>query len=52
MVILDNQLNEILKVNFSEIKNPILTTKIGIASQNQIWAFDEVTQQIYLYDTF
>lgn len=51
MVILDNQLNEILKVNFSEIKNPILTTKIGIASQNQIWAFDEVTQQIYLYDT-
>ncbi|MDD3004179.1 hypothetical protein [Flavobacterium sp.] len=51
VVILDNQLNEILKVNFSEIKNPIVNTKTGIASQHQIWAFDEVAQQIYLYDT-
>ena len=51
VVTLDNQLNEILKINFSEIKNTLVVTKIGIASQHQMWVFDEITSQLYLYDT-
>ena len=50
-ITLDNQLNETLKVNFSELKNPLVVSKIGIASQNQWWVFDEISQQLYLYDT-
>lgn len=50
-ITLDNQLNETLKINFSEIKNPLVVTKIGIALQNQLWVFDEITSQLYLYDT-
>lgn len=51
VITLDNQLNETLKINFSEIKTPVVVSKIGIASQNQLWIFDEITSQIYLYDT-
>ena len=51
VVTLDNQLNETLKINFSEIKTPLIISKIGIASQNQLWVFDEITNQIYLCDT-
>ena len=50
-VTLDNQLNETLKINFSELKTPLVVSKIGIASQNQLWVFDEITSQLYLYDT-
>ena len=49
-VTLDNQLNETLKINFSELKTPLIVSKIGIASQNQFWVFDENQQQLYLYE--
>lgn len=51
VITLDNQLNETLKINFSELKTPLVISKIGIASQNQLWAFDAISQQLYLYDT-
>lgn len=51
VVTLDNQLNETLKINFSKNKNPLVVTKIGVASQNQLWVFDEISSQLYLYDT-
>jgi hypothetical protein len=50
-VTLDNQLNETLKIDFSQIKTPIVVSKIGIAAQNQLWVFDLNSQQIFLYDT-
>ena len=50
-ITLDNQLNETLKINFSELKTPLVVNKIGIASQNQLWIFDEILQQLYLYNT-
>ena len=50
-ITLDNQLNETLKINFSELKTPLAVSKIGMASQNQFWIFDEITSQLYLYDT-
>jgi hypothetical protein len=50
-VTLDNQLNETLKIDFSQIKTPLIVSKIGIASQNQLWVFDEILRQMYLYDT-
>lgn len=50
-VTLDNNLNETLKVNFSELKVPLVVTKIGIAAQHQLWVFDEITNQIYLYSS-
>jgi hypothetical protein len=48
--LLDNQLNEIQKVNFNQIENPILTKCAGLSGQNKIWTFDSNTQQIGLYD--
>lgn len=49
-VLLDNQLNEVQKINFSEINLPINTTATGIASQNKLWIYNSSTQQIGLYD--
>lgn len=51
VITLDNQLNETLKIDFSQIKTPLVVNKIGIALQNQLWVFDEIMRQLYLYDT-
>lgn len=48
--LLDNQLNEIQKVDFNQIEHPILTKCAGLSGQNKIWTFDTNTQQIGLYD--
>lgn len=50
VVTLDNQLNEIQKINFSESSVPIVATAIGIASQNQFWIYNTLNQQIGLFD--
>ena len=50
VVTLNNQLNEIQKVNFSESSVPIVVTAIGIASQNQFWIYNSLNQQIGLFD--
>ena len=50
IVLLDNQLNEIRKVNFVELNLPIVAHGVGLASQNRLWIYDNLTQQIGLYD--
>ena len=49
-ILLDNQLNEIQKINFSENEVPIMAGAIGLASQNQLWIYNNLTQQIGLFD--
>ena len=49
-VLLDNQLNETQKINFSENEIPITIIAIGLASQNQLWIYNSLNQQIGLYD--
>jgi len=50
IIILDNQLNETQKINFSENEIPILVAAAGIASQNRLWIYDSLTQQMGLFD--
>jgi len=50
IITLDNQLNEIQKLNLFEIDNTIFASKIGMASQNQFWIYNALTQQIMLFD--
>ena len=50
VVTLDNQLNEIQKINFSDVNNSIVVTKIGMASQNQFWIYNALNQKIGLFD--
>lgn len=50
IITLDNQLNEIQKLNLFEIDSSIFASKIGMASQNQIWIYNALTQQILLFD--
>lgn len=50
VVILDNQLNETQKINFSESISPIVATAIGISSQNQLWVFNSLNQQLGFFD--
>lgn len=56
VIMLDNQLNEIQKINFSDNSAPLMIGAIGIASQNRLWIYDRLSQQIglfdYLKDTF
>jgi hypothetical protein len=49
-IVLDNQLNEIQKINFSENETPIVATAVGLASQNKLWVYNSLNQQIGLLD--
>ena len=51
VITLDNQLNEIQKINFSDVDDSIVSSKIGIASQNQFWIYNTMNQKIGLFDS-
>jgi hypothetical protein len=50
IILLDNQLNETQKINFSENTTPIVVSATGIASKNRLWVYNSLTQQIALFD--
>jgi len=50
VILLDNQLSETQKINFSENEVPIITTSTGIASGNRLWIYNSLSQQIGLFD--
>jgi hypothetical protein len=50
IITLDNQLNEIQKLNLFDIDSSIFASKIGMASQNQFWIYNALTQQIMLFN--
>ena len=50
IITLDNQLNEIQKLNLFDVDNTIFASKVGLASQDQFWIYNSLTQQIMLFD--
>lgn len=50
VISLDNQLNEIRKINFSEQTESMAVTAIGLASQNQLWVLNSLNMRLGLYD--
>ena len=56
VVLLDNQLNEIKKIDFNLKSIPINLEAVALSSQNQIWIYDSISSKIGLYnvntDTF
>lgn len=50
LISLDNQLSEIQKINFSEKPEGIIPTAIGMSSQNNLWVFNSLNQQLGLYN--
>lgn len=50
IITLDNQLIEMENINFSKNPDPILVTGTGIASQNRLWIYNSLTQEIGLFD--
>ena len=50
-VLLDKQLSEIIKFDFSQTEFPIVCSAIGISTQNKLWIYNNLTQKIGLYST-
>jgi hypothetical protein len=50
VILLDNQLNETSRINFSDLPQPLIAEAVGLASQNRLWVYDISTQQLGLYD--
>ncbi|PAM92103.1 hypothetical protein B4N84_25150 [Flavobacterium sp. IR1] len=50
VVLLDNQLNKITEINFSQNTVPIVVSAIGMSTQNQLWVYNALNQQIGLFD--
>ena len=49
IVLLDNQLNEIKRINFNLNPEPIQLEATGLSAQNQLWFYDEISNKIGLY---
>ncbi|WP_418264027.1 hypothetical protein [Flavobacterium faecale] len=50
VILLDNQLNETQRIFFFQSENPINVIATGIAAQNQLWIYNNLNQQIGLYN--
>ena len=50
IILLDNKLNEIRNVNFSKNSIPLIATAVGLSSQNQLWIYNSMNQQLGLCD--
>lgn len=50
VILLDNQLTENKKINFSEINTAVIATAVGIAFGNKLWVYNSLSQQIGLFD--
>lgn len=54
VVLLDNQLNETARINFSNLpdpqQEPLIAAAAGLAGQNNLWIFDVNTQRLGLYN--
>ena len=50
VVLLDNQLNKITEINFTLNATPIVVSAIGMSTQNQLWIYNTLNQQIGLFD--
>lgn len=50
VIALDNQLSEVQKINFSEKPEGIIATAVGMSSQNNLWVFNNLNQQLGLYN--
>lgn len=50
IILLDNQLSETHRINGNKLETPIYFDNVGLASRNQFWFFDFLTQKIGLYN--
>lgn len=50
VILLDNQLNKVTEINFSQHADPIVVSAIGMSTQNQLWIYNTLNQQIGLFD--
>lgn len=49
IIAVDNQLNEVEKINFSEVAPDLVASAVGIAANNNLWVFNNLTQQLGFY---
>ena len=50
VILLDNQLNEIMNLNFSDLQDPITAHAVGMCAQNNLWVFNSISQKIGLFN--
>lgn len=50
VVVVDNQMNEIQRIDFSNASTPIMASAVGMSGQNKIWLYNSLNQQIGLFD--
>lgn len=50
VVLLDNQLNEVRRIDFNTLEGPIVVQAVGLASQNRLWIYDAISLKLGLYD--
>jgi hypothetical protein len=56
VIALDNQLNEVQKLNLSEITQDVVASAVGISTNNTLWVYNSLNMQLmgynYIQNTF
>lgn len=50
IVLLDNQMNEVTRIDFNNRPAPMVIKLAGFASRNMLWLYDSLQQQMFLFD--
>lgn len=50
VILLDNQLNEIKRIDFNLLSDPVNIHSVALSSQNQLWFLDTISSKIGLYN--
>ena len=49
-IALDNQLNEVQRIHFSDLPEPMVVTALGLSAQNKLWLYHQLQQRLVLID--
>jgi hypothetical protein len=47
-ILLDNQLNEVQKIEFTKINSSIIASNVALSSRNQLWFYNTINQKLGL----
>jgi hypothetical protein len=50
VIALDNQLNEVQRIHFSDLPEPLVATALGLSAQNKLWIYHQLQQRLVLID--
>lgn len=50
VILLDNQLNEVQRIEFSKLETSIIASNVALSSRNKLWVYNTINQRLGLFN--